>query len=43
MARGTDAANILADAGAKPQNLNNAIKELRQGRTADFGNGREQL
>ncbi len=35
MAQGTDAARILADAGVKPQNLNNAIKDLRQGRTAD--------
>jgi len=35
MAQGTDAARILRDAGVKPQNLNAAIKELRQGRTAD--------
>ena len=35
MAQGTDAARILRDAGVKPQSLNNAIKELRQGRTAD--------
>ncbi len=35
MAQDTDAARILKDAGVKPQNLNAAIKELRQGRTAD--------
>src|SRR5215469_13156156 len=35
MAQGTDAARILKDAGVTAQNLNNAIKELRQGRTAD--------
>jgi ATP-dependent Clp protease ATP-binding subunit ClpB len=35
MAQGTDAARILRDAGVKPQNLNAAIKELRQERTAD--------
>jgi ATP-dependent Clp protease ATP-binding subunit ClpB len=35
MAQGTDAARILKDAGVNPQNLNAAIKELRQGRTAD--------
>src|ERR1700678_1258431 len=35
MAQGTDAAKILKDAGVTAQNLNNAIKELRQGRTAD--------
>jgi ATP-dependent Clp protease ATP-binding subunit ClpB len=35
MAQGTDAARILRDAGVKPQNLNAAIAELRQGRTAD--------
>jgi ATP-dependent Clp protease ATP-binding subunit ClpB len=35
MAQGTDAARILKDAGVNPQNLNTAIKELRQGRTAD--------
>ncbi len=35
MAQGTDAARILKDAGAGPQGLNAAIKELRQGRTAD--------
>ena len=35
MAQGTDAAKILKDAGVTAQNLNAAIKELRQGRTAD--------
>ena len=30
MAQGTDAARILKSAGVNPQNLNNAIKELRQ-------------
>ena len=35
MAQGTDAARILKDAGVKPQALNTAIKDLRQGRTAD--------
>src|SRR5579863_3241195 len=35
MAQGTDAAKILKSVGVNPQNLNSAIKELRQGRTAD--------
>ncbi|MDE2460425.1 MAG: ATP-dependent chaperone ClpB [Gammaproteobacteria bacterium] len=35
MAQGTDAARILKDAGATAQGLNAAIKDLRQGRTAD--------
>jgi ATP-dependent Clp protease ATP-binding subunit ClpB len=35
LASGTDAARILRDANVRPQNLNKAIKELRQGRTAD--------
>ncbi len=35
LASGTDAARILRDASVRPQNLNKAIKELRQGRTAD--------
>ncbi|HTT85670.1 MAG TPA: ATP-dependent chaperone ClpB [Rhizomicrobium sp.] len=35
MASGTEAARILREANVRPQNLNNAIKELRQGRTAD--------
>jgi ATP-dependent Clp protease ATP-binding subunit ClpB len=35
MAGGTDAGRILRDANVRPQNLNKAIKDLRQGRTAD--------
>jgi len=35
MASGTEAGHILKDANVRPQNLNNAINELRQGRTAD--------
>jgi len=35
MAQSTDAGKILKNAGVTAQNLNNAIKELRQGRTAD--------
>src|ERR1700743_2509959 len=35
MATGTDAARILKDAGVTAQNLNKAIADLRQGRTAD--------
>jgi ATP-dependent Clp protease ATP-binding subunit ClpB len=35
MASGTDAGRILKDANVRPQNLNNAVRELRQGRTAD--------
>src|SRR5271168_5360185 len=35
MAQGTDAAKILKDANVTAQGLNNAIKGLRQGRTAD--------
>ncbi|HWE05593.1 MAG TPA: ATP-dependent chaperone ClpB, partial [Rhizomicrobium sp.] len=35
LASGSDAARILRDANVRPQNLNKAIKELRQGRTAD--------
>ncbi|HEX4080963.1 MAG TPA: ATP-dependent chaperone ClpB [Rhizomicrobium sp.] len=35
MASGTEAGRILKDANVRPQNLNNAIKELRQGRSAD--------
>src|SRR5690349_6726090 len=32
---GTDAARILKDANVRPQNLNKAVQDLRQGRTAD--------
>ncbi|HSI01582.1 MAG TPA: Clp protease N-terminal domain-containing protein, partial [Reyranella sp.] len=35
LAKGTDAAKALADAGVKPQALEKAIAELRKGRTAD--------
>ena len=35
MAQGIDAAKLLKDAGVAPQGLNKAIKDLRQGRTAD--------
>src|SRR5689334_20765047 len=35
MATGTEAAKILKDAGVTAQGLNNAIKDLRKGRTAD--------
>ena len=35
LTQGTDAARILKDAGVTPQNLNKAIADLRQGRTAD--------
>src|SRR5579871_1142857 len=35
MASGTDAGKILKDANVRPQNLNRAIKDLRQGRNAD--------
>jgi len=33
--KGTEAAKILADAGVTPQNLNEAINDIRKGRTAD--------
>ena len=35
MASGSDVAKILIDAGVTPQNLNQAIEALRNGRTAD--------
>ncbi|MEO1318539.1 MAG: Clp protease N-terminal domain-containing protein, partial [Pseudomonadota bacterium] len=35
MAKGTEAATILASAGVKPQALEKAIQALRKGRTAD--------
>jgi len=35
MASGTDAGRIFKDANVRPQNLNKAIQELRQGRSAD--------
>jgi len=33
--KGTEAAKILADAGVTPQSLNEAINDIRKGRTAD--------
>ena len=41
MASGSEAAKILADAGVTPQNLNQAIEALRQGRTADSPNAED--
>ncbi|MGD0192822.1 MAG: ATP-dependent chaperone ClpB [Rhizomicrobium sp.] len=35
MSQGTDAGRILKNSGVAAQNLNSAIKDLRQGRTAD--------
>src|SRR5690606_27931518 len=35
LARDTEVARILTDAGVAPQKLNQAINELRKGRTAD--------
>jgi ATP-dependent Clp protease ATP-binding subunit ClpB len=35
LAAGTDVARILADAGVRPQGLNEAINAIRKGRTAD--------
>ena len=35
MASGTDGGRILMNANVRPQNLNRAIQEVRQGRTAD--------
>ncbi|HEY1709679.1 MAG TPA: ATP-dependent chaperone ClpB [Rhizomicrobium sp.] len=42
MAAGTDTARILKDAGVNPQNLNKAIADLRQGRTADSASAESQ-
>ncbi len=39
--KGTEAAKILADAGVTPQNLNEAINDLRKGRTADTASAEE--
>jgi ATP-dependent Clp protease ATP-binding subunit ClpB len=41
LAQGTAAATILADAGVTPQSLNNAINEIRKGRTADSASAEE--
>ena len=40
--QGTAAASALADAGVNPQSLSGAIKELRQGRTADTATAENQ-
>jgi ATP-dependent Clp protease ATP-binding subunit ClpB len=42
MAQGTESARILKDAGITPQNLNKAIADLRQGRTADSATAENQ-
>ena len=41
MAAGTPTAKALADAGATPQSLNQAINDLRKGRTADSAGAEE--
>lgn len=43
MASGTVAAKILTDGGVNPQALNNAINELRKGRTASSANAEDQF
>jgi len=42
LAAGTDAARVLKDAGVTAQGLNAAIKDLRQGRTADSATAENQ-
>ncbi|NBC34219.1 MAG: AAA family ATPase, partial [Alphaproteobacteria bacterium] len=42
MASGTQAAKALADAGVTPQTLNEAINQLRKGRTADTASAEDQ-
>ncbi|HEX4532999.1 MAG TPA: ATP-dependent chaperone ClpB, partial [Rhizomicrobium sp.] len=42
MAAKTDAGQILKDAGVAPQNLNKAIADLRQGRSADSATAENQ-
>ncbi len=42
LAAGTDSARILKDAGVTAQNLNKAIADLRQGRTADSATAENQ-
>ncbi|HEV2561134.1 MAG TPA: ATP-dependent chaperone ClpB [Rhizomicrobium sp.] len=42
LATGTDAARILKDSGVTAQGLNTAIKDLRQGRTADSATAENQ-
>ncbi len=41
MAKGTEAAKILQNAGVTPQGLNSAIDDLRKGRTADSATAEE--
>ena len=41
MAQGTKAADILKEAGIKPQDLNTAIKEFRKGRAANSANAED--
>jgi len=42
LAQGTSAAKILADAGVTPQALNQAINEIRKGRTADTASAEDR-
>jgi ATP-dependent Clp protease ATP-binding subunit ClpB len=42
LAKGTDAARVLKDAGVTPQSLNKAIADLRQGRNADSATAENQ-
>ena len=41
MARGTEAAKVLENAGVTAQNLNKAIEDMRKGRTADSATAEE--
>ena len=41
MEKGSKAAKLLAEAGVTPQNLNQAIEDLRKGRTADSASAEE--
>jgi len=41
LAAGTASAKLLADAGASPASLNNAIEDLRKGRKANSGNAED--
>ncbi|MDX1976026.1 MAG: ATP-dependent chaperone ClpB [Rickettsiales bacterium] len=43
MASGTQAAKILTEAGVTPQKLNNAINDMRKGRTASSPNAEDQF
>ncbi len=42
LAKGTDAARVLADANVTPQTLNGAVERLRKGRTADSAGAEQQ-